>query len=83
MEPTGAGPERVLAVGAAVVSVVLNLALFFAAHGVWPPGADSALDGWALAVGCVAGVALWRWQTSVPLIVLGCALLGSVQAAFV
>lgn len=53
-------------VTAAVVGVILNLAVFFGTRVLLPAG---ALDGFALALGAAAYLALWRLHTPVPALV--------------
>ncbi len=61
---------------AAVVGVILNLALFFAYHVLWPQGFDGVFEWPAAAIGAVALVALLRLQVSVPKLIGACALAG-------
>ncbi|MGR9044078.1 MAG: chromate transporter, partial [Gammaproteobacteria bacterium] len=56
---------------AAVVGVVLNLAVFFAFHVLWPDGFDGPFDMIAAAVGALAFSALSKFKWGVvPVIVL-------------
>jgi len=50
---------------AAVVGVILNLALFFAYHVLWPEGFEGHFDGWSLLIGLVAFVALIRYKLGI------------------
>ncbi len=70
---------------AAVVGVILNLAVFFAYHVLWPNGFASPLDArtlllgfdWVSAlVGIAAFVALWRFKLGVIPVIGACALVG-------
>lgn len=64
------------AITAAVVGVILNLALFFAGHVLWPQGFGGRFDGVAALIAVGAGVALFRFKLGVlPLLAL-CAGLG-------
>jgi chromate transporter len=64
------------AITAAVVGVILNLAVFFAAHTLWPQGWAGGLDAVAALIALGAGVALFRFKLGVlPLLGL-CAGLG-------
>ncbi len=65
------------AVTAAVVGVILNLALFFAWHVLWPQGAGGGIDLAAAAITAAAALALLRWQVGV-LPVLGCCALAGL-----
>jgi len=63
---------------AAVVGVIVNLALFFAWHVLWPAGSGGRFDAAAAAIGVLAAVLLFRYKVGV-LPVLGIsALLGLV-----
>jgi chromate transporter len=72
------------AITAAVVGVIVNLALFFAWHVLWPDSAERGLagfDGVAAAIGAVATVLLFRFRLGViPLIGL-CAAVGLLRGA--
>ena len=57
---------------AAVVGVIVNLALFFAWHILWPAGARDGFDAVAAAIGVLAAVLLFRFRVGV-LPVLGVA----------
>ncbi|MFG6460466.1 chromate efflux transporter [Roseateles sp. DXS20W] len=64
------------AITAAVVGVILNLALFFAAHVLWPQGFGGRFDGVSALIAVGAGIALFRFKLGVmPLLAL-CAGLG-------
>jgi chromate transporter len=65
------------AVTAAVVGVVLNLAVWFGLHVFFPQGMRSGrIDGFAVALGAVAFVAMWRWKVGVVTVVLASGALG-------
>ena len=53
------------AVTAAVVGVILNLAVFFAYHVLWPAGLSGGFEWPLLVVGIAAGVALFRFRIGV------------------
>ncbi|WP_085318420.1 chromate efflux transporter [Derxia lacustris] len=61
---------------AAVVGVIVNLALFFAWHVLWPQGWSGPFAWPSLLIGAVAGVALFRFKAGVIPVVAGCALAG-------
>lgn len=64
------------AITAAVVGVILNLALFFAGHVLWPQGFGGRFDGVSALIAVGAGIALFRFKLGVlPLLAL-CAGLG-------
>jgi chromate transporter len=63
------------AITAAVVGVILNLALFFAWHVLWPQGFGGRFDGVAAAMTLAAAFALFRLKLGVlPLLGAGAAL---------
>jgi chromate transporter len=66
---------------AAVVGVILNLALFFGWHVLWPEGtADAPFAGdfeWFQAlVALAAFIALWRYKVDILKVIGACALVG-------
>jgi chromate transporter len=64
------------AITAAVVGVILNLAMFFAYHVLWPQGFAGAFDGVSALIVGVAALALFRYQQSVMRVIAASALLG-------
>ena len=50
---------------AAVVGVIVNLALFFAWHVLWPAGSGGRFDAVAAAIGVLAAVLLFRYKVGV------------------
>ena len=64
------------AITAAVVGVIVNLAVFFAYHVLWPAGLTAPFEWPALVIGLLAGVALWRFRVGVIPIILGCGAAG-------
>lgn len=65
---------------AAVVGVILNLAVFFAYHVLWPQGLAGTFEWPAALIGLAAGVALFRFKVGVIPLVLGCGLAGLALA---
>jgi len=64
------------AITAAVVGVILNLAMFFAYHVLWPAGWSGGLDVGSAAIAGAAAIALFRFKLGVlPLLAL-CAAAG-------
>jgi chromate transporter len=61
---------------AAVVGVVVNLALFFAWHVLWPQGPGGRFEWAAAAIGAAAALALFRFKVGVIPVVLGSGLAG-------
>ena len=64
------------AITAAVVGVILNLALFFAGHVLWPQGWGGRLDVPAALLTLAASLALLRWRVGVMPVLAGCGLAG-------
>ncbi|MGH8355076.1 MAG: chromate efflux transporter [Pseudomonas sp.] len=64
------------AITAAVVGVILNLALFFGYHVLWPQGFGGHFDWPAALIAVAALVALFRFKRSVIQVLGACALVG-------
>jgi chromate transporter len=64
------------AITAAVVGVILNLALFFAYHVLWPQGFGDRFDIASALIAIVATVALFRYKIGVLPLLGGCAIAG-------
>lgn len=62
---------------AAVVGVILNLAVFFAYHVLWPQGLQGAFDWPSLVIGVAAFVALWRYKAGIMPVIGACAAAGA------
>ena len=69
------------AITAAVVGVILNLALFFAWHVLWPQGFAGAFDWRSAVIGILAAVALFRFKIGVMPLLAGCAAIGLAFSA--
>jgi len=67
---------------AAVVGVILNLALFFAYHVLWPAGLQGRFDWLAALIGCGALIALTRFRAGVIPVIATCAALGLAATFF-
>jgi chromate transporter len=70
---------------AAVVGVIVNLAVFFAWHVLWPHGWNAArvfgdIDWPTLAIGMLAALALFRFKAGVIPVILGCGAAGLAVA---
>ena len=61
---------------AAVVGVVLNLAVFFAYHVLWPQGFDGTFEWFAALIGAAAFVALFRFKVGIVTVIAACAVIG-------
>ena len=64
------------AITAAVVGVILNLALFFGYHVLWPTGFQGAFDWPSALIAGAAGVALFKYKRNVIHVILASGLLG-------
>ena len=67
-----------VAITAAVVGVILNLALFFGYHVLWPQGLAGPFDAMSAVIAVVAGIALFRYQRNVMQVIAACAAAGLV-----
>ncbi|MEF7613048.1 chromate efflux transporter [Aquincola sp. MAHUQ-54] len=65
-----------MGITAAVVGVIVNLAVFFAYHVLWPEGLGGRFDAVAALIGVAAAVALFRFRLGVITVVLACGLAG-------
>jgi chromate transporter len=61
---------------AAVVGVIVNLAVFFAYHVLWPQGLGGRFEWFSALIGLAAAVALFRFKVSVILVIAGSAMAG-------
>ena len=64
------------AITAAVVGVIVNLAVFFAYHVLWPTGLSGPFETASAVIGVVAAIALFRFKAGVIPVVLSSALAG-------
>jgi chromate transporter len=64
------------AITAAVVGVILNLALFFAYHVLWPKGFGGPFDAVSALTVVGASIALFRFKVSLMTLIAACAVLG-------
>ncbi len=64
------------AITAAVVGVIVNLALFFAYHVLWPQGFGGRFDAVSAAIAVAAAVALFRFKVGVMPLLGACAAAG-------
>lgn len=67
---------------AAVVGVILNLAVFFAYHVLWPHGFEGAFEWLPAVIGITAFTALWRYKAGVIPVIAACGALGLVYTLF-
>ena len=66
------------AITAAVVGVILNLALFFLYHVLWPQGFAGTFDGISAVIALAAAVALFRFKRNVIEVIVACAAVGLI-----
>jgi chromate transporter len=64
------------AITAAVVGVILNLALFFAYHVLWPQGFGGRFEVFSAAIAVAAAIALFRFKVGVIPLLGACAAAG-------
>ncbi len=64
------------AITAAVVGVILNLALFFGYHVLWPQGFSGRFDAGSALIAAAAALALFRFKVGVLPLLAGCAAAG-------
>jgi chromate transporter len=64
------------AITAAVVGVILNLALFFGYHVLWPDGFDGSFDWISALISLAAAIALFRFKFNVIHVIAASAMIG-------
>jgi chromate transporter len=70
------------AITASVVGVILNLALFFAWHVLWPQGFGGRFDVSSAVIVVAAAVALFRFKVGVMPLLAACAAAGLAITLF-
>ncbi|MFO1322384.1 MAG: chromate transporter [Burkholderiales bacterium] len=70
------------AITAAVVGVILNLALFFGYHVLWPQGFGGIFDPASAAITVGASIALFGFKRNVIHVIATCAVIGLVLKMF-
>ena len=70
------------AITAAVVGVILNLALFFAYHVLWPQGLTGRFDIFSAVLTLAATIAVFRFKAGVISVILSCGVLGMIGTVF-
>ena len=68
---------------AAVVGVILNLAVFFAWHVLWPAGFSGRFEWFSALAGLAAFIALFRYKAGIIPVILACGAAGLVYTLFV
>ena len=67
--------------GAAVVGVIVNLAVFFAYHVLWRDGFAGPFDWLSAAIGLAAAIALFRYKIAVIPLIAACGGVGMLAKA--
>jgi len=67
---------------AAVVGVILNLAVFFAIHVLWPNGTDANFEWVSAAIGALAFIALFKFKMSIVQVIAASAVIGFLYSLF-
>ena len=70
------------AITAAVVGVILNLALFFGYHVLWPKGFEGSFEWVSALIAVGATIALFRFKANVIHVIAGCAVIGFLVKTF-
>ena len=63
---------------AAVVGVILNLAMFFAYHVLWPQGFQGTFEWFSAIIGLAAFIALFRYKVGIVYVIAASALVGLI-----
>jgi chromate transporter len=71
------------AITAAVVGVILNLALFFGYHVLWPKGLTGSFDWISALIAIAAAIALFKYKRNVIHVIVVCALIGLAIKTFI
>jgi chromate transporter len=66
------------AITAAVVGVILNLAMFFGYHVLWPKGFAGTFDWLSALIALAAAIALFRFKRGVIEVIVACAVTGLI-----
>jgi len=61
---------------AAVVGVILNLAVFFAIHVLWPNGLEADFEWVSAVIGITAFIALFKYKIGIVKVIIACAAIG-------
>ena len=69
-------------VTAAVVGVIVNLAVFFGYHVLWPAGMGGSFEIRAAIIGVLAAIALFRFKVGIIPVIAASGLAGYVLTLF-
>jgi chromate transporter len=64
------------AITGAVVGVIVNLAVFFGYHVLWPAGFNGRFEVWAAVIGVVVAIALFRFKAGIIPVIFASGLAG-------
>ena len=67
---------------AAVVGVILNLAVFFAYHVLWPEGLEGTIEWFSLFIGIAAFIALFTYKAGLFTVIGASAVIGLIYTLF-
>jgi chromate transporter len=56
--------------------VIINLAVFFAYHVLWPKGFEATFEWFSLLIGVIAFIALFRFRLGIVQVIGLCAVVG-------
>jgi chromate transporter len=59
-----------------VVGVIVNLAVFFAYHVLWPEGFEGRFEWFSALTGAAAFIALFRYRVGIVTVIGACAAVG-------
>jgi len=65
---------------AAVVGVILNLAVFFAYHVLWPQGLNAPFEWFSAIIGLAAFIALFKYKVGIVQVIIACAAVGLLHS---
>ncbi|MBU1664179.1 MAG: chromate transporter, partial [Gammaproteobacteria bacterium] len=66
-----------------VVGVVLNLALFFGYHVLWPKGFEGTFEWFYALMSVAAFLALWKYKQDIMRVIGACAAVGLVYTSLI
>jgi len=68
---------------AAVVGVIINLAVFFAYHVLWPQGFEARFEWFSALIGIVTFIGLFRYKMGVMTMIMGSGVIGLIYSFLV
>jgi len=67
---------------AAVVGVIINLAIFFAYHVLWPQGFEATFEWFSALIGIAAFIALFKYNLGIVTVIASSAIIGLLHSLF-